>query len=97
MVIKRIGPMSFAKVAGVVYAGIGLLIGALISLVSIGGSMFMPEGQSGIGMFGALFGVAAIVLMPIFYGVLGFVASFVGALIFNAAAGIAGGVEIEVQ
>ena len=95
MVIKRIGPMSFAKVAGVVYAGIGLLIGALVSLVSIGGSMFMPEGEAG--MLGALFGVAAIVLMPVFYGVLGFVMSYIGALIFNAAAGIAGGVEIEVQ
>jgi hypothetical protein len=57
--------------------------------------MFLPEGQSG--AFGAMFGVAAIVLAPLFYGVLGFVSAFVGALIFNWIAGVVGGVEIEVQ
>lgn len=95
MVIKRIGPMSVAKIAGVVYAVIGLVFGAFMSLFAIGGAMFMPEGQGG--MFGALFGVGAIVVLPIFYGGLGFVGTFIGALIFNAAAGVAGGVEIEVQ
>jgi hypothetical protein len=96
MVIKRINAMSIAKVAGLIYAVIGLLIGALFSLFAIGGSMFLPEDSSG-GAFGAIFGVAAIVLVPVFYGVLGFVATFVGALIFNAASGVTGGVEIEVQ
>ncbi len=96
MVIKRINPMSIAKVAGLIYAVIGLLIGALLSLFAIGGSMFMPE-DSTRGAFGAIFGVAAIVLVPVFYGVLGFVTTFIGALIFNAASGVTGGVEIEVQ
>ena len=95
MVIKRIVPMSVAKIAGVIYAVIGLLFGAFMSLFAIGGAMFMPEGQGG--MFGALFGAAAIVVLPIFYGVLGFVATFIGALIFNVAAGVTGGIEIEVQ
>lgn len=95
MVIKRIGPLSIAKIAGVVYAVFGLLVGALLSMFAIGGAMFMPEGQGG--SFGAIFGVAAIILMPIFYGLIGFVATFIGALIFNAAAGLTGGVEIEVQ
>lgn len=95
MVIKRVVPMSVAKIAAIIYAVIGLLIGAFVSLFAIGGAMFMPEGEGG--MFGALFGVAAIVMLPIFYGVLGFVGTFIGALIFNAAAGLVGGVEIEVQ
>ncbi|MCC7043160.1 MAG: hypothetical protein IT183_04820 [Acidobacteria bacterium] len=97
MVIKRINPMSIAKIAGVVYAVIGLLVGAMFSLFAIGGAMFMPAGSDGAGTFGAIFGVAAIVLAPIFYGVLGFVTTFIAALIFNAAAGVTGGVEIEVQ
>lgn len=95
MVIKRINPMSIAKVAGLIYAVIGLLMGALFSLFAIGGAMFMPEGSGG-GAFGAIFGVAAIVMMPIFYGALGFVMTFIGALIFNAAAGVTGGVEVDV-
>ena len=95
MVIKRVVPMSVAKIAGVIYAVIGLLIGAFMSLFAIGGAMFMPE--EGAGVFGALFGVAAIVVLPIFYGALGFVGTFIGALIFNAASGLTGGVEVEVQ
>jgi hypothetical protein len=95
MVIKRINPMSIAKIAGVVYAVIGLLIGAILSLAAIGGSMFLPQENGG--AFGAIFGVAAIVLAPIFYGALGFVTTFIGALLFNAASGLTGGVEIEVQ
>lgn len=95
MVIKRVVPMSVAKIMGVMYAGIGLLLGALLSLFAIGGSMFFPEGGSG--MFGALFGAAAIVVLPICYGGLGFVISFISALIFNAVTGLVGGLEVEVQ
>ncbi len=94
MVIKRVAPMSIAKISGVVNAVMGLLIGAFVSLFAIGGAMFMPEGNGG--AFGALFGVAAIVALPLFYGAVGFVGAFIGALIFNAAAGIVGGVEVEV-
>jgi hypothetical protein len=95
MVIKRVVPMSVAKIAGVVYAVVGLLFGAFMSLFAIGGAMFMPEGQGGV--FGALLGVAAIVVLPVFYGALGFIGTFIGALIFNAAAGVTGGIEVEVQ
>jgi hypothetical protein len=41
--------------------------------------------------------VGAIVLMPIFYGAIGFVATLIGAWLFNTAARITGGVHIEVQ
>ncbi|ODS52887.1 MAG: hypothetical protein ABS36_15625 [Acidobacteria bacterium SCN 69-37] len=95
MVIKRIGPMSAAKIAGVIYAVFGLLFGALVSLFAVGGAMFMPEAQRG--PFGVLFGIAAIVLLPLCYGVLGFVSAFVATLIFNAAANAVGGVELEVE
>ena len=95
MVIKRIGPMSIAKIAGIVYAVIGLVVGALFSLFAIGGAMFMP--QEGSGFLGTFFGIAAIIVLPILYGVMGFVTTFIAALIFNAAAGATGGVELEVQ
>jgi hypothetical protein len=95
MVIKRVVPMSVAKIAGIIYAVIGLILGAFMSLFAVGGALFMPE--EGAGVFGAIFGVAAIVVLPIFYGVLGFVGTFIGALIFNAAAGLTGGIELEVQ
>ena len=95
MIINRVAPLSAAKIAGVVYAAFGLLVGALFSIVGFAGAFAIPE--EGAGVFGALFGAAAIVLMPIFYGVLGFICALIGALIFNAASGLVGGIELEVQ
>lgn len=86
--------MSIAKIAGVIYAAFGLVVGALFSLFALGGAMFLPQESSG--AFGMLFGVAAIIVLPIFYGILGFATTFVAALFFNAAAGLTGGVELEV-
>lgn len=95
MIIKRVGPVSVAKIGGVLYAVFGLIAGAIMSLIGIAGAFAMPE--EGAGIFGALFGVAAIVVLPIVYGVLGFVTTLVAALIFNAAADLVGGIELEVQ
>jgi hypothetical protein len=101
MVIRRISPLSCAKVSGILYAGIGLLIGALFSVISvvIGGMADQLEtGHAGMpGMFGALFGVAAIVILPICYGILGFVGGAITAWLYNIVAGVAGGLEIEVS
>jgi hypothetical protein len=103
MVIKRVGALSLAKVAAVLYAGMGLLFGGLVSLFSLlGAAAWMtrpgaqPDGPGG-PMFGALFGVGAIILLPIFYGILGFIGTLIAATLFNVAARMTGGVEIEVQ
>jgi hypothetical protein len=96
MVVKRLAPLSFAKVAGVLYVLIGFLFGGLISLISIGGVAFAPgEGENQ--FMGMLFGAGAIILLPIFYGVLGFVTTLIGAALYNAVASVVGGVEFEVQ
>ena len=46
---------------------------------------------------GALFGAAAIIALPIFYGILGFISSLIGAALYNLVAGWVGGVEIDTQ
>jgi hypothetical protein len=48
-------------------------------------------------MFGALFGVGSIVFFPIFYGCIGFVSTLIMAALFNVAAGVVGGVEVEAR
>jgi hypothetical protein len=95
MVIRRIGPLSTAKVAGVLYAGLGLLFGAIVSLISVMGGMATDE--AGGGLMGAFVGVGAIIFLPLFYGAMGFVMTALMAWLFNVAAGIAGGVEVDVQ
>lgn len=95
MIVKRVNPMSVAKVSGVLYALMGLLIGAAISLFSVVGSAFIPK-ESGGGL-GMLFGAAAIVVLPIFYGILGFIFSLIAAALYNLVARWVGGIEIDVQ
>ena len=96
--LKRIGPMSCGKVGGVLYGVMGLILGVLFALFSLlgAGAAAMQSEQAGGALFGALFGVGAVVLMPIFYGVLGFVSGVVTAWIYNVIAGRFGGIELEI-
>lgn len=95
MIVRRVGPLSFARVMGMLYALMGLMLGACISLFSFIGSAFSPRDMPG-GM-GILFGVGAIVALPIFYGLVGFIFSLVGAALYNLVASWVGGVELDVQ
>ena len=96
MVIKRIGPVSCAKVSALLYALIGLIFGAILSLVAlVGGAIAGATGGSG-GM-GMIMGVGAIVLLPIVYACVGFVGTLIAAALYNFAAGITGGIEMDVQ
>lgn len=98
MVITRVGVLSVAKISAVLYAGVGLMIGGLFSLIGLAGFAGGLASDSPGGAVGsALFGVGAIIILPIVYGVIGFVATLIGAALFNLAAGITGGVEIEVK
>jgi hypothetical protein len=95
MTLRRIGPWSCAKVSGVLYAAAGLLIGIFFSLISlVAGSLAAAAGDDS-GLFGALFGVGAIILLPIFYGAIGFVGGAIGAWLYNVVAGWVGGIEVE--
>jgi hypothetical protein len=88
-VLKKIGVLSLAKIIGVVYAVLGLIIGALMSLFSVIGAAVT---QSGVGV---LFGVGAIIILPIFYGLAGFIGGAIVAFIYNLASDVVGGIEIE--
>ena len=101
MVIRRVNPMSCAKVMGVIYAALGLIFGLLFSLIgfAIGSNAgnLGSEMQFGGAALGAMFGVGAIIVMPIMYGIMGVIGGALGALIYNVAAGAIGGIEIDVD
>lgn len=99
MLIRRVGPISAAKVGGVLYAGLGLVIGACVSLIMmvLGGAAAVSEEAPAGALVGMLFGAGAIVIMPIFYGIFGALMMLITAALYNLAAKIAGGIEIEVQ
>ena len=96
MVIKRVSPLSCAKIAGLLYVVIGLIIGAMFSLIGIAGFAAAPA-QDESAVFGALFGVGAIILFPIMYGCLGFIGAALMAWLYNLVAGAVGGVQVEVE
>lgn len=94
MVVQRIRPISIAKIAATLYALLGAAIGATVSLVAMAGGLADRPGGP---LLGALFGVGAIVLFPLFYAILGFVLTLIGAALYNVAASRVGGIELEVK
>jgi hypothetical protein len=99
MVIRRVGVMSAAKIAGALYAVIGLIGGCILATVSMVGAGFMANaGNNDVPPWIApIFGVGAIVIAPIFYGVLGLIGGAIAAAVYNVVAGFAGGLDLEVQ
>lgn len=87
-VITRIAPWQSAKTLAVVYFAIGVLIAVPIGLVS---SLFPAEpGQA---KPGPLF----FVFMPILYGIASLIFVPIGCWIYNKAASLVGGIEIDVE
>jgi len=97
MTIHRVGPLSVAKVAGMLYAILGLIFGAIISLLALVGAMAASADEPGAAAVGAIFGVGAVIFLPIVYGGLSFVVTLLIAALFNMTARIVGGVQIDVS
>lgn len=100
MTLKRIGVFSLAKLMGVVWAGLGLVIGIPLGLLMMifGAAMLSMgnEGAAGAGV-GIGIGLFYMIFIPIMYAVMGFVFGLVGGLIYNVASGFIGGVEFELE
>jgi hypothetical protein len=95
-VVRGVGVVSVGKIALVIYAALGLLVGIVVAgLSSIGALAGLAAGESG--MIGMFFGVGAIVVLPIFYAVIGALIWMLLAFLYNLIAGMMGGIELEVD
>ena len=97
MLIKRVQPVPLGKMLGLLNAVVGLLAGVIVSLVSLAFPAFGGAPQQSFPGMSLFFGVGAIVFLPVFYGVFGFLSGLVGAALYNALARVVGGVMIEVE
>ena len=99
MVIRRIGVMSAAKITGALYAALGLIAGCILATFSMVSAGFMANASNGDvpSWIAPIFGIGAIVIAPIFYGVMGLIGGAFAAAIYNLVAGVAGGLDLEVQ
>lgn len=93
MKIKKVGVLSVAKIYGAIGAIIGLVIGLFVALFSVFMTMLPVKGSI---MFAGL-GIMAIIIIPIFYGIILFIAGAGGAWIYNLFAAWIGPVEIELE
>lgn len=92
--VNRLGVLSVAKFQGMMMALMGLLFGI------IGGGMSSLLGglaaQSGadLGFMGSA-GWLLVLILPILYGVMGFIMGAIGAFFYNIVAKVAGGIEVD--
>ena len=96
MILKRIGPWSTAKVFGAIYAVLGLIVGLFFMLAALIGGL-TEQGREQGALWGAVFGVGAVVILPVFYGVMGVVGGALGAWLYNVFAGMVGGIEVQLE
>jgi hypothetical protein len=90
-IVKSVGVMSVAKIMGLLYACLGLLV---IPFVLLGALLGAFAGQNS-SSFAGIVGVGLAILAPFLYGALGFIFGALGALLYNLIARWVGGFELE--
>jgi hypothetical protein len=100
MVLRSVGVLSCGKIMGILYAVMGLLLGGFFALIALAGAA-APQGQGGGGPDPAAMmagmGIMAVIVMPIMYGIIGFIGGIIMAAIYNLVAGVVGGLEFDFE
>ncbi len=89
--ISRVGVLSLAKIVGLVYAVIGLVVWLFMGCFLLFGVIAQPTDSPA----EMLIIVPIFCFLPVIYGVMGFVAGAVFGVVYNAVAGRLGGIEVE--
>ncbi|MEX0930318.1 MAG: hypothetical protein WDZ79_01425 [Candidatus Paceibacterota bacterium] len=98
--IKQVGVLSVANTFAVVSAALGLVFGLIFTIIALIGSGMvagMGEDASGALFGGALFSIGAVIIMPIFYGIGGFIGGLVVAFFYNLSTKFTGGISIQLE
>jgi hypothetical protein len=103
MTIRRFNVFSVAKIQGFLGFVIGLLIGVIYGfffmIFGAAISSLAPQADSqAMGGVGAVvIGLVIMIAVPVLYGIFGFIGGAIGALVYNLAAGVVGGVKFELE
>jgi hypothetical protein len=88
--VTRVGVGQMAKVLGVLYFLLGILMSAIFAVV---GSMIPATEMEG----AAMFGTGMLIALPLLYGVAGLVFGALIGWLYNLVAGWTGGFELEFE
>jgi hypothetical protein len=91
--MKSVGVLSVAKIMGLIYGCMGLIFAPVFLLLGLLGSLAGAQKTPFAGIFGIVFAL----LMPVLYGVLGFICGAIGGLLYNLFAKLVGGFELELD
>jgi hypothetical protein len=97
--VKKIGALSLAKILGALYAAMGFIFGLMFAVFSIIPgliSLFVKNGQ-GAALVAVAMGMGAIIVLPLFYGAIGFIAGLIASVIYNFVASKVGGIELDLE
>ena len=97
--IKRIVPLSAAKMAAVIYGAMGVVVGFQLALATVLPTIKQAR-ETGTGLSAPMISVivlAVLIIAPLFYGLLGFIIRIVGAAIYDVVAGWFGGLQIQIE
>ncbi len=93
--LKRIGPGSAFKLGFAVYGVLGLILGVIFALISLLGGALAPGVQ--LGVFRMFFGMGAVIMFPVCYGIIGGMGAVILAVLYNLVAGWVGGLEVDIS
>ena len=98
MILKRIGPLSLAKLDALILGVLGVFVGLIFSLFGLLGLFAGAfEGDGPRALLGLLFGVGAVVIFPVLYAMIGFIQGIIIASLYNLFARLIGGIELDLQ
>lgn len=96
--VRRIGVLSCAKMLGALYVVFGLIFGGIMTLVALlGAANPAMNGNAEAGVAAIGFGVGSIIILPLLYGLMGFIGGAIMAFFYNLIAGAVGGIEIQMS
>jgi hypothetical protein len=93
--VRKVDVMSVAKIHAAFGAILGLITGiAMTAITASVGMLGMAVPVAGVAM---MFGALSIIIMPILYGIGGFVVGAICAFLYNIIASKVGGIVIELK
>lgn len=87
---KQFDVMSVAKIQAVIMAIFGFIAGLFISIFGGMASIFSDSLPGATGIVG----IGAIIILPIVYGIMGFISGAIGAIVYNFVASKIGGIVV---
>ena len=96
MILKKLGVFSVAKIYAFIMAVLGFVVGLFYSFFGALALTLEETQGTALGLSTTL-GLAALVVIPVVYGIMGFVIGALGAFLYNIASKYLGGIELDIE